>query len=120
MLPDQIWQIFKHPAAFQQLVKVDEKVLRDRDLKSLGGSNLRCIFEAGSEGLGAAGTFNGFLWAEQPLSSEGLTKESKNWGRGKKQAGRCYTVEVKEWMSGMGRGNSTHILYQSQCYRSTF
>ena len=96
MFPDQMGQIFKHPAAFQQLVKVDEKVLRDRDLKSLGGSNLRCIFEAGSKGLGAAGTFNGFLWAEQPLSSEGLTKESKNWARGKKQAGRCYTVEVKE------------------------
>ena len=84
MLPDQI---FKHLAAFQQLAKVDEKVVRDRDLKRLGGSNLRCIFEAGSEGLGAAGTFNGFLWAEQPLSSEGLTKESKNWGPGE-EAGR--------------------------------
>ena len=64
----------------------------------------RCIFEGGSRGLGAAGTFNGFLWVEQPLSSEGLTKESKNWAPRKKRPGRCYTVEVKEWMSGMRKG----------------
>ena len=46
---------------------------------------------------------------EQPLSSEGLTKEGKNWGRrgGRSRAGRCYTVEVKEQMSGMRGGNST-------------
>ena len=85
-------------------------MLRDRDLKSLGGSNLRCIFEAGSEGLGAAGTFNGFLWAEQPLSSEGLTKESKNWGPGE-EAGRqvlhCGSERV-DVRDGKGQ-HSTHI-----------
>ena len=38
--------------------------------------------------MGAAGTFNGFLWAEQPLSSEGLTKESKNWAPEEEAAGQ--------------------------------